>query len=229
MAQARRPPGAAGAETLRALGSAGERGGPGPARRAQCSCPEAGRRLRALSAGLIVARSRRGGGEAAGCSAPHSLLAAPPAGRGDGGAHLAGGAPRRLGPAGKPAPCAERTRAGLQLPGRPSSALPAPRCPRPVPARSPPCALCSLRPALLRSLARRKPSAECVPKHRQRSAFHSGTREETPTLSPAEVSNLKPEGMYYFPAPFGFHFRTLPINSKFLQKEGPVCFPAPLD
>lgn len=133
--ESRGAPGSA-EERRGAPGSAGERGRPGPARRAQCSCPEAGRRLRALSPGLIVARSHRGGGEAAGCTAEQSLLVAPLAGGGDSGARLAGGAPRRLGPAGKPAPCAERTRAGLQLPGRPSSALSAPRCPRPVPARS---------------------------------------------------------------------------------------------
>lgn len=122
-----------------ALGSAGERGGPGPARLAQCSCPAAGQRLRALSPGHIVARSHRWGGETAGCTAEYSFLAAPLAGRGDSGAHLAGGAPRRLGPAGKPAPCAERTRAGLQLPGRP----PPPSPPLAVPARSPPGPCCT--------------------------------------------------------------------------------------
>lgn len=160
MAQARWPRQRRVQGTLRTRGSAGKRGGPGPARRAQCSYPETRRRLRALSPGCIVARSQRGGSEAAGCAAEHGLLAAPLAGRGDSSAHLAGGAPRRLGPAGKPAPCAECTRAGLQLPGRPSSALPAPRCPRPVPARSPPRALRSWRPALLRSLA---PIATCSP------------------------------------------------------------------
>lgn len=61
--------GAAGVGTLRMRGSAGKRGGPGPARRAQCSCPEARRRLRALSPGCIVTRSQRGGSEAAGCAA----------------------------------------------------------------------------------------------------------------------------------------------------------------
>lgn len=197
MAQARRPLAAAGSgytakagERRGAPESAGERGGPGPARRAQCSCPEAGRRLRALSPGRIVARSHRGGGEAAGCTAEQSLLAAPLAGRGDSGARLAGGAPRRLGPAGKPAPCAERTRAGLQLPGRPSSALSAPRCPRPVPARSLPCALRSPRPALLCGLTRFLPvplwahcerQTLCAPNHLQPPASPSGTLERLPS------------------------------------------------
>lgn len=114
-----------------------------------------------------------------------SLLTASHADRGDSGARLAGGASRRLGPAGKPAPCAERTRAGLQLQGRPSSTLPAPRCPRPVPARSLPCALCSPYSALLCcSLTLFLPvaiwahcecQALCAPNHLQSPASPSGT------------------------------------------------------
>lgn len=149
MAQARRPLAAAGAGDT---ANAGEGWG-----RAEDRAPRAGLSAAVPRSGGGSGRCHRGASSLAHTvgverlrAAPQSnLLAAPLTDRGDRDAGLAGGAPRRLGPAGKPAPCAERTRAGLQLRGRPSSALPAPRCPRPVPARSLPCALCSLRPALL--------------------------------------------------------------------------------
>lgn len=236
MAQARWPRQRRVQGTLRTRGSAGKRGGQGPARRAQCSYPEAGRRLRALSPGCIVAWSLRGGSEAAGCAAEHSLLAEPLAGRGDGGAHLTGGAPRRLGPAGKPAPLC-RVHAGraaapwptlLRAP-RPSLSPPGPRpvpaartsflapssAPQPCPERD----LFPSRPAVIAWLG----ASQTIP---YRPASLPGTSEGTPTLALAKVSILKAAGVNSFPVAFRFPFLQDPAQTSDVRRV--FClFPSP--
>lgn len=235
MAQARWPRKRRVQGILRTRGSAGKRGGPGPARRAQCSYPEAGRRLRALSAGCIVARSQRGGSEAAGCAAEHSLLAAPTRGSWGQWRALSRRRPaatraRRetrplcrvhAGRAAAPGPTLLRApRPSLSPPGpRP---VPAARTSLLAPSTAPqPCPERDLFPSRPAVIAR--PCASQTISNRPASL--PGTREGTPTLAPAKVNILKAAGVNF---PVAFRFPCLQDPAQTSEVRRVFClFPSP--